>query len=54
MMSMVQVVFMLLNKSISEFSNQKLGKGAQDGLGGVHVIEQSAAGDAGLVDRGDS
>ena len=54
-MSMVQVVFMLLNKFMSEFSNKKLGKSAQDGLGGVHVIEQSAAGDAGLViDRGGS
>ena len=53
MVFVVLVVFnMLFNKFMSEFSNQKLGKGAQDGFGGVHVIEQSAAGDAGLVDRG--
>ena len=40
---------------MSEFSYQKLGKGAQDGFGGVHVIEQSITREAGLViDRGGS
>ena len=52
MVFVVLVVFMFFNKFMSEFSYQKLGESGLGGLGRVHVFEQSAAGDAGLVDRG--